>query len=81
MKIKVIGKQHRKGISKTTGRPYDFIEIHFNGPARGVEGLGALTFGLDTQQYSYDSITVGGDYFVEFDNAGYPLEFHPAVKA
>lgn len=81
MKIKVIGKNHRKGISNKNGKPYDFIEVHYNGPARGVEGLGALTLCLDPQTYPYDSITVGGDYIVEFDNTGYPLDFHSAVKA
>ena len=81
MKIKVIGKAHLQGTSKKTGNPYDFIQIHYNGPARGVEGLGALTFGLDPQLYPYDSITVGSDYIVEFDSTGYPLDFYPAVKA
>ena len=81
MKIKVIGKSHKTGIGKSSGKPYDFIEVHYNGPARGVEGLGALTLCLDPQTSPYDSITVGGDYIAEFDGKGYLLDFYPAVKA
>ena len=43
MKIKVISKAHLKGTSKKTDNPYDFIQVHYNGPARGVEDLAALT--------------------------------------
>ena len=38
MKIKVIGKAHLSGTSKRTGKDYDFIQVHYNGKARGVEG-------------------------------------------
>ena len=40
MKIQIVGKSHRTGISKS-GRNYDFIELHFVAPARGVEGEAA----------------------------------------
>mgnify|MGYP001040558305 CR=1 FL=1 len=52
MRIKVIGKAHLKGTSKRTGNPYDFIQIHYNGPAFGVEGVAACTLSLDPQQYN-----------------------------
>ena len=39
MKIKVISKAHLKGTSKKTDNPYDFIQVHYNGPARGVGDL------------------------------------------
>ncbi len=77
MKIKVIGKAHLKGTSKKTGNPYDFIQLHYNGPARGVVGLAAKTFSLDPSIFRFDSIVVPGDYIVEFDNRGYPVEFSP----
>ena len=51
MRIKVIGKAHLKGTSKRTGNPYDFIQIHYNGAAFGVEGVAACTLSLDPQQY------------------------------
>ena len=80
MKVTDIGKSHLQGVSKKTGNPYDFIQIHYNGFARGVEGLAALTFSLDPRQYPYADIVVGGDYVVDFDNRGYLVEFRPAGK-
>jgi len=43
MKITVIGKAHLQGTSKKTGNPYNFIQLHYNGPARNVVGLAAMT--------------------------------------
>ena len=80
MRIKVIGKAHLKGTSKRTGNPYDFIQIHYNGAAFGVEGVAACTLSLDPQQYSYDCITIGGEYNVEFGPRGYLVEFAPVTK-
>lgn len=80
MKIKVIGKTHLKGTSKKTGNPYDFNQVHYTGPARGVEGLSAQTLSLDPQTYPYDSITLNADYIVEFDSHGYLVDFQPVGK-
>lgn len=75
MKIRVIGKAHLSGTSKRTGKPYDFIQVHYNGPARDVVGLAALTVNLDPAMVSFNSIVVPGDYNVEFDQRGYPVTF------
>ena len=75
MIIKVIGKAHLQGESKKTGKPYDFIQVHYNGPAYGVEGLGAITQNLSPQYYDYDSIQIGKCYDLQFDNRGYPVSF------
>lgn len=80
MTIKVIGKAHMKGVSKKTGNPYDFMQVHYNGPARGVEGVAALTASLDPSIYPYESIVIGGEYTLEFDNRGYPVTFLPVTK-
>ena len=80
MKIKVIGKAHREGVSKKSGNPYNFNQVHYTGPARGVEGLSAQTLSLDPQTYPYDSITLGIDYDAEFDNRGYLVDFRPVSK-
>jgi len=77
MKINVIGKAHLQGTSKKTGNPYNFIQLHYNGPARNVVGLAAMTLSLDPSMIPFDSIVVPGDYNVEFDNRGYPVEFAP----
>lgn len=78
MKIKVIGKAHLKGTSRRTGNAYDFIQVHYNGPAQGAVGLADLTVNLDPANVNFDSITVPGDYNVEFDRRGYPVTFEPA---
>lgn len=77
MKIRVIGKARLTGTSKRTGNPYDFIQIHYNGYARGVDGEAAMTLSLDPSQVHYGSIVVPGDYNVEFDQRGYPVVFQP----
>ena len=77
MKIRVIGKAQLAGASKKTGKPYDFIQIHYNGPARNVVGLGAMTVNIVPSMARYDAIIVPGDYNVKFDNRGYPVVFEP----
>ena len=47
MKIHVVGKAHLAGTSKKTGKPYDFIQLHYLGRARGIIGDAALTASLD----------------------------------
>lgn len=80
MKVKVIGKAHLKGTSKKTGSPYDFIQIHYNGLAYGVEGQAALTANLDPALYPFADVVIGGEYALEFDNRGYPVQFAPVTK-
>lgn len=38
MKIHVVGKAHLKGTSKKTQKPYDFLQLHYLGLARGRPG-------------------------------------------
>lgn len=80
MKIKVVGKAHLEGISKRTNKPYNFNQIHYLGKAFGVEGQAAITQFLDPVAYPLDSIVVGGDYNIEFDNRGYVQEFTPVGR-
>lgn len=80
MRIKVIGKAHLKGTSKKSGNPYDFIQVHYNGSAYGVEGVAACTLSLEPEKFSYDDIAIGGDYDVEFGPRGYLVKFAPVTK-
>lgn len=82
MKVVINGKAHLQGMSKKTGKPYNFIQVHYNGPARGVEGLASLTLMLNPDEYPLETIRVGRTYDVEFDNRGYPVTFAllPEVK-
>ena len=75
MKINVIGKAHLQGTSKKSGKPYNFVQVHYNGPARGVEGLAAQTLMLDPALYPVESISVNSTYNVEFDNRGFVVGF------
>lgn len=77
MKIKVLGKAHMEGVSKKTGNPYNFNQIHYLGKARGVEGQAALTATLDAVAFPISSIVVGADYNLEFDNRGGVVDFTP----
>lgn len=77
MKINVVGKAYLKGIAKKSQDPCDAIQIHYLGFACSVEDKAALTPSLDPTQYPYDRITVPGDYVVDFDNRGFPMDFRP----
>lgn len=81
MKIKVVGKAHLQGTSKRTGNPYDFIQIHYLGRAPGIIGDAALTLNLDPGQYSYEKITIPGDYNVDFNGRGFVVDFQPLPAA
>lgn len=77
MKIKVIGKAHREGKSKRTGNDYNFNQIHYNGPDRGVEGLAALVLNLDPSLIAYQDIKLNAEYEVDFGPRGYVVGFTP----
>lgn len=79
MKIKVLGKQHLQGTSKRTGNDYNFLQIHYTGPARGVEGVAAKTLNLDPVTFPPYSVLVGTEYLVEFDERGNVVDFVPAT--
>jgi len=77
MKIKVVGKARLTGISKKTGSPYDFIQIHYLGRARGVIGDAALTVSLASSVYPYEKIAIPSEAVIDFDNRGNHVEFTP----
>ena len=77
MKIKVIGKAHCEGTSKRTGKDYNFNQVHYNAPDRGVEGLAALTLNLDPALFPYADIKIGGEYEVDYGPRGYVVGFTP----
>ena len=77
MKILVEGKAHLEGTSRRTGKDYNFNQVHFLSPARGVEGLAAQVISLDPKLYPIDAIRVGETYIVEFDRSGYVVTFEP----
>ena len=77
MKIKVLGKIHREGTARRTGNPYNFNRIYYIGKEQDVEGQTACVLALDSQFVPYESIKVGTEYTVEFNQRGYVVEFSP----
>lgn len=75
MKIQIEGKARLKGTSRRTGNDYDFVQVHYLGKARGVEGLAAKTLNLDPKDYPLEDIVINGVYDVEFDDRGYVVGF------
>ncbi len=75
MIIKVIGKQHRAGTSKKTGKPYDFSEVYFLGEDRWVEGQVGQSCIVDPSQVPFAQIVVGGEYVAEFGPGGSLVSF------
>lgn len=71
MKIKVIGKSHLEGTSRKTGRPYNFNQLHFTAPARGVEGVAAQVVSYDPAIFPLDRVEVGKSYELDLDLRGY----------
>ena len=80
MKITVRGKAHMEGTSKKTGRPYNMNQIHYLGRSPFVEGECAETLFLDPAIYPLDTIIVGMEYDVEFNNRGYVVSFTPVDR-
>lgn len=80
MKITVIGKAHREGTSKKTGKPFSFNEVHYTVPDRGVDGLAAKSINLDSSFCPYGSIQVGGTYNLEFNERGFMVDFAPVAS-
>ena len=75
MKITIAGKAHLEGVSRKTNKPFNFNQVHYLSPARGVEGMAAKTLNLDPALYPLSGIQVGKEYQVEFDDRGYPVSF------
>ncbi len=75
MKINIIGKAHREGVAKRTGNPYNFYQVHYTGPNRGVEGLASLILNLAPSLIPYADIKLNAEYEVEFNNRGYVSKY------
>ena len=77
MKIKVYGKTHREGTNRKTGKPYNFNAVYYLGKVPDVEGNTSEQLFLDPAEYPLETIHVGKEYNVEFNQRGYVVEFAP----
>lgn len=79
MKVRLVGKERRTGVSKKTGKTYDFVVIHYIAPARGVIGEAAQTVIIDPGLFPFENIAPGM-FDLEFDNRGNVLALTAAVQ-
>ena len=78
MVLKLEGKQHRKGVSKTNGRDYDFIVVHLLMILPYVEGKAAVTKNISSDLIPYDRLLVGQLYDFQTDFNGNVTAVIPA---
>ena len=75
MKVTVIGKSRKQGVSKKTGELYDICNAYVTHPLRGAEGLVAEKVFLNPEQYDFAGIQIGKSYNLDFDANGYLVDF------
>lgn len=75
MKVLVVGKEHRSGVSKKNGNPYDCTVAHIQYKRNKVEGMATEMVWLDTGAFAPDTIVVGKQYNLERDGGGYIVAF------
>lgn len=66
---KIYGKQHLKGVSRKSGKEYDFINCHLLITDSNVEGMACKVVSVDPRVVDYDKILVGQhyDFSIGFD--------------
>ena len=74
MKVKLLGKSHRDGISAKTGKPYNINSLHCVGSARNVEGQAVMVVTVNGAEHPYEELKIGGEYVVEYDATGVGAE-------
>lgn len=60
MKVKLLGKSHRDGISAKTGKPYNINSLHCVGSARNVEGQAVMVVTVNGAEHPYEELKIGG---------------------
>lgn len=77
---KIFGKVRRRGTSKKTGNPYDFIEFHMAVPKQGIIGEGAERKIVDASFCDFDKFALGV-YDADFDADGNLLSLKPIQQS
>lgn len=75
MKVTVVGKSHRVGVSKQ-GKNYDFTTIMAEYSMRANDdndGVQVDRINVDVRMMPYELIFVGTTYELDFDRSGYLL--------
>lgn len=75
MKVSVIGKFRKKGVSRKTGELYDICNVYVTHPLKGAEGLVSERVSLNPELYDYDGIQIGKSYNLDYDSNGFMMDF------
>lgn len=75
MIVEIIGKQHREGVSKKSGNPYNFNVVFYVGADRGVIGSRGQEILLEPDLFPLDDIQVGARYDIQFGPRGSVVNF------
>lgn len=75
MIVEIIGKQHREGVSKKTGSPYNFNVAYYVGTDRGVIGSKGQEVLLEPDLFPLEDIQVGASYDIQFGPRGAVVNF------
>lgn len=78
MKVMVMGKEHLKGTSRKTGKPFDNTVVYIQHKKNNVEGVYCGDVWLDAATFPVESVQVGKSYFLDRDDRGYVIAFDPA---
>lgn len=76
--LQVRGKEHCKGVSRKTGKSYDFYNFHFLMRKPGVDGLAAVVKTCDPRVIDYDNVLVDQYYDFGIDFNGNIDSIKPA---
>lgn len=80
MRITIVGKEHRTGTGRNSGKPYDMSVIYYTVKRTGVEGVVAEEGSINARMMGYADIVVGGAYDLEYNKDGFVEVFVPAQK-
>lgn len=71
MKIIVLGKTQRSGVSKKTGKDFCGNIVYYSTPEEGIEGAIVSDVWLDPNKYPLSDIAVGKTYNLEYEKTGF----------
>lgn len=70
MTIQILGKNHRTGTGKESGKPYDYTVIHYLVKDSYVEGMAAKTTNIYPDIMKSSEILLEHYYDLQFDEKG-----------
>ena len=78
MKVLVLGKEHVKGTSRKTNKPFDNTVVYYQHKKNGVDGVFCGSTWLSATTYPPESVQVGKPYELDRDERGFVIGFELA---